>query len=250
MLPKRTGLPIPVLPIKTIQKAEHCARLIWSGKPFLSGREHTSDAEFMENFSKPVIDFLFGKSQSINFDPTTVHDLVVVAGLKPLFRTWHEIDMRQFEVFLESHASSLITKPNTAIEMADFVKEAGRSLVGTQYQGKAGYRVALASRILFFAFPKIEFLNYSNDLAQALHLQTRPQAAIESFHIVMEKGLLRNAVQLNSLPLPTLGPLLDPSVYYGAISNGDWWQRRVFDLALKIHFRIISPMSPLPPRPV
>jgi hypothetical protein len=250
MPPKRMGLPIPALPTKIIQKAEHCARLIWNGKSFLNGREHTSDAEFMEKFTKPVNNFLFGTYQSINFDPMAIHDLVVVAGLKPLFRSWHEIDIRQFEVFLENNATALITGPNGAVEMGDFVKEAGRSLVSSQYQGKAGYRVALASRILFFAFPKIGFFNFSNDLVEALHLQTRPQAAIENFHIIMEKGLLQNAVQLNGLPTPTLDPMLDPIVYQGAILNGDWWQRRVLDLALKIHFSKISPLSPLPPRPI
>jgi len=250
MPPGRKIQPIPAFSTQRILQAEHCARLIWTGKSFVKNSLHTSDEQFLEQFSGPVSDFLAGTAQTISFDPDDVHDLVVVSGLKPLFRTWNLIDMRQFEVYLESTVPLLMGRVLTPLELGVFVKDAGRALVSSQYKGKSGYRVALASRLLFFALPGLRLFNFSNDFVPALNLQSRPQVAILTLHELMEQGLLLNDNHLKAIQLPKFSPALNSKNYKHRIVGGDWWQRRVLDLAIKLHFRTVVPLNPLPPRPV
>ena len=129
------------------------------------------------------------------------------------------------------------------------MKNSGKALVSTKVNTNAGYRVALASRILFFALPQVKLFNFSQDLSDALQLQSRPQVAIYNFQEIFDAGLRSNRSRLNKITPPASLGIIDGSVYDENLVNGDWWQRRVLDLAVKLHFSTVTPINPLPPKP-
>tara|TARA_B100000780_G_C21062605_1_gene427190 strand:- start:284 stop:1042 length:759 start_codon:yes stop_codon:yes gene_type:complete len=252
MPPARQAKKIPKLPSADLDKAEHCVRLIWVGQSYLKDNKmQTQDERFLEQLSKPVEDFLTNHSSAIMFDQKHIHDLMVVGGLKALFRSKAQLDFIQFQQFLEAELPCLL--PNsaqlTANEISDFLKAAGKALVNKNVQTNAGYRVALASRILFFALPTMQLFNFSNDLAEALVLPTRPQVAIYKFQEIFENGLTVNKSKLSSYPIPKSRGLVNSNIYKVNLVLGDWWQRRIFDLAVRINLRTVDPLNPLPPRP-
>jgi len=252
MPPARQPLIIPRLSQTVIDKAEHCARLIWFGTSYLTGKPQTSDELLLQEFSRPVNDLFTGQTNSVAFSRSAIHDLMVVGGLKALFRTQHQLDFQQFETILETNLFSLQqSSPATItnLQLSEFVKNSGKALVSTKVKTNAGYRVALASRILFFALPQVKLFNYSQDLSNALQLQSRPQVAIYNFQEIFDAGLRSNRSRLNKITPPASLGIIDGSVYDENLVNGHWWQRRVLDLAVKLHFNTVTPINPLPPKP-
>jgi hypothetical protein len=252
MPPARQPLIIPRLSQTVIDKAEHCARLIWFGTSYLTGKPQTSDELLLQEFSRPVNDLFTGQTNSVAFSRSAIHDLMVVGGLKALFRTQHQLDFQQFETFLETNLFSLQqSSPATItnLQLSEFVKNSGKALVSTKVKTNAGYRVALASRILFFALPQVKMFNFSQDLSNALQLQSRPQVAIYNFQEIFDAGLRSNRSRLNKITPPASLGIIDGSVYDENLVNGHWWQRRVLDLAVKLHFNTVTPINPLPPKP-
>ena len=252
MPPGRQAKRIPKLSNAVLDDAEHCARLIWVGTSYLKDKaRHTEDERFLEQFSKPVEGFLTKQTPTIMFDQKHIHDLMVVGGLKALFRSKSQLDFNQFQLYLEMELPSLLQK-NTylnATQVSDFLKSAGKALVSKSVNTNAGYRVALASRILFFALPNLRLFNFSNDLAEVLMLPTRPQVAIYKFQEIFENGLAINKSQLSSYPIPKSHGLVSQNAYFTNLIQGDWWQRRILDLAVRIHFQTVTPLNPLPLRP-
>ena len=115
MPPARQPLKIPRLSQNIIDRAEHCARLIWFGTSYLTAKPQTSDEFLLQEFSRPVKDFLTGQTNSITFSSGALHDLMVVGGLKALFRTQHQLDFRQFETFLENNLFNLLKSSSSSI---------------------------------------------------------------------------------------------------------------------------------------
>lgn len=252
MPPARQPLTIPPLSQTVINRAEHCARLIWFGTSYLTGKPQTSDELLLEEFSRPVQDFLTGRTKSIAFSRSAIHDLMVVGGLKALFRTQHQLDFQQFETFLETNLFSLLrSSPATItnLQLSEFVKNSGKALVSAKVNTNAGYRVALASRILFFALPRVKLFNFSQDFSDVLQLQSRPQIAIYNFQEIFDAGLRLNRSRLRNITPPASSGIIDEQIYGNKLIMDDWWQRRVLDLAVKLHFNTVTPINPLPPKP-
>mgnify|MGYP001162171550 CR=1 FL=1 len=252
MPPARPAKKIPKLPNSDIDNAEHCARLIWVGQSYLKKNKiQTEDELFLEQFSKPIESFLSNQSSTIIFDQKHIHDLMVVGGLKALFRSKSELDFFQFEKYLEKELPILIRTPTPIApeKMSNFLKGASRALVHKNVKTNGGYRIVLAYRILFFALPQLTIFNFSKDLIKALQLATRPQVAIYKFQEIFENGLAVNKSKLSSYPIPKLHRLANQNLYTASLVQGDWWQRRILDLAVRLHFKTVTPLNPLPPRP-
>ena len=133
--------------------------------------------------------------------------------------------------------------------MSNFLKGASRALVHKNVKTNGGYIIVLAYRILFFALPQLTIFNFSKDLIKALQLATRPQVAIYKFQEIFENGLAVNKSKLSSYPIPKLHRLANQNLYTASLVQGDWWQRRILDLAVRLHFKTVTPLNPLPPRP-
>lgn len=93
---------------------------------------------------------------------------------------------------------------------------------------------ALAFRILFFAIPDFPCFNYSSAIINELRLSTADANFYSNFVETLNRGYRMNWERLVrfEMPLPTH---LNSKVWLRARNYG-WWQRRVFDLALVLHF--------------
>jgi hypothetical protein len=71
-----------------------------------------------------------------------------------------------------------------------------------------------------------------------MRFQSRPQAAIPIFNKYLCDGLQLNNVLLKKLEMPKTTVLAED--IWTEAKKGDWWQRRVLDLALLLHFGLVS----------
>lgn len=71
-----------------------------------------------------------------------------------------------------------------------------------------------------------------------MRLQSRPQAAISYFNKYLYEGLQLNKALLKNLDMPN--PTVLSENIWMAANKGGWWQRRVLDLALLLHFGLVS----------
>ena len=116
----------------------------------------------------------------------------------------------------------------------NFTKNLAQHLNVSTATGKvvkgAGDQRALASRLLFFAMPKIHFYNISIPLAKKLDTHYGLQAnTVDAIYEKMNELFLCNEVALRKLPRPKFSELTGLSA---SIKDGDWWERRVLDLAV------------------
>lgn len=100
------------------------------------------------------------------------------------------------------------------------------------------HQVILASRILFFNTPNIEVFNISSGIARNLGFIGRPYKYLTAFNLKMHKIFLANRTQLSKCNPPKV--LLLSGVLANSFASTTWWERRVLDLALLIHFNEIT----------
>ena len=94
----------------------------------------------------------------------------------------------------------------------------------------SGDQKALASRVLFFAMPELHAFNYSGPLIDSLKSHGEYIGGdLVDVYIVMNDLLNDNMKELKKLPRPKF---TNKNGLSKAINLGDWWERRVLDLAL------------------
>jgi hypothetical protein len=97
-----------------------------------------------------------------------------------------------------------------------------------------GAQISLASRLMFFAIPDMPLYNYSTGIADGLNLKGSPKTFIGTYLEALEDGYLRNWELLSQFEMPQ--PVtLDKQIWLKARDSG-WWQRRIYDLALKLYY--------------
>ena len=232
------------IPVLTIRDANICAEACWYGINFKNLRVNQliSDESLMEYFAEPM--YAHGKNVA-TFNPDIfadkVNDLITACGLRMLRLGFHRISINaaigtiknqiypMFDTVRTSSIRHSRTQPSNAI----------RHLSNGMVTQPNYHQIILASRILFFNVPNIRIYNISSALASSLGLKGRPVNYHIQFREKMDKYLSHNRTQLSkhSLPPPTH---LDKRVW-DQINQTDWWQRRVLDLALLIHFGCVIP---------
>ena len=242
----------PIFSVAELDLAHDCAKLLWHGISFETAKSCVSDEELMSYFASPIQQYLTKQKSFLSFDLNHLHRLIIAAGLKPMLRKKHELSYPQFEKFLSQNFNSYESEINKASSTSDlwkvssaFMKQVGKSLVDVNVQTNAGYRIPLATRILFFALPTHPLANFSNGLAKSLNLQSRPEAAIHPFYQIFHDCLIINNKQLRKYGMPQSLGVLDDDIY-SAVRNSDWWHRRVIDIALLLHFNVTKVATPLP----
>ena len=93
--------------------------------------------------------------------------------------------------------------------------------------------IMLATRLLFYIMPNILLFNYSPEIAKILNLNSDRENAIFYYQEKLWDGLKLNWLNLCEYHMPPPKEI-DKKIYDLAKQSG-WWQRRVFDLALKFH---------------
>lgn len=92
---------------------------------------------------------------------------------------------------------------------------------------------AVASRILNFGFPDLNIYNYSVGISSGLKLFEQ-DTLLENYYVLLDDGFQRNWEKLSKYELPVSN--IVPDAVWDRARNGGWWQRRVYDLALKMYF--------------
>jgi len=117
----------------------------------------------------------------------------------------------------------------------DMVKELSERLNIYQNGEYLGNQPALASRLLNFGFPDLGVYNYSNTIRTGLKLNYPDvQDILTDYYKLLDDGYRRNWNTLAKFTMPP-SQAMSKTVWQRA-NNGGWWQRRVYDLALKMYF--------------
>lgn len=241
----KAGLPlaVPKLSPYEIKLGELCALDLWDGIDYQTGEDIERDELFLGNFSTHAASLYSGRRTTLNVSVQDLHNFVIVAGLKNQYQTSNGTDLSKgISAFNAAVLPSYTTwkKKTTTQNSVELVTKAvldwSPTFVKNPNIGSrvGNYRVAIACRFLFFAFPDFPVFNFSDDLSNSLNLQKRPQAALPYFNQIMAEGMMTNRVLLakSVMPQPTSMSL---ALWKSADKNG-WWRRRVLDLALLLHF--------------
>jgi hypothetical protein len=221
---------------------------LWNEIDFEIGNaNHISDEDLLHRFAMPVQALLKNPSTKQQITEHDIRALIRVAGLKPLFRSSNPTDFQAgilkfgvtvfplYKDWLSGNQASNqlgVTGKITLDWSPTFVVNVSGHTVN------GNHRVPIAVRILFFALPDMMFFNFSNDLSKAMQLQTRPQAALPNFNQYLFQGIIDTKNELDKLKMPA--PTIMTSKLLAKAEQNGWWQRRVLDLALLLHFNKIS----------
>lgn len=239
--------PIPVFTSRQIDIANDAAVLLYNGRDFVNGEEIVSDREFLVHFSSEFERLRKSNKPAIRLSRIIIHDLIIVSMLKPMYRKQNELTYPGLERYFNSHYPAFYRgyktnkdKETKLLMSSEFVIKSGKAVVKPNVSAKAGYRVPFASRMLFFAAPEMLIFNYANRLAEKeMKYQSRPHYAYPYYAKDMLEGLRKNWKQLSRYNIP-LKRKNKPEVDIAVAYRSHWWARRVFDIALLLHFRVFT----------
>ena len=247
MANRRLFKQVPKFTAFELALAEQCVIDLWNGINYVDGEGmEVSDEKFLIEFARPFYNLVKNSNTQNLITEYSIRRLIRVANLKALFRSSNPTDFqagirciaKDIVPLYKGMTSNSLNLTPTGYGTHAVLELGSRFVTPIKAPTRNGnYRVALASRVLFFAIPDMLLFNFSNELAEAMLFQKRPQAAIPYFMEILHTGLILNN-GLHSMKLPP--PNIMSSVLYNKIQKTDWWQRRVLDLALLLHFRVVS----------
>lgn len=243
-----TPLPVPKFTASQIALAHVCAVSLWDGYEYQTGKPmQYSEEEYMQLFTSVTQKVVKNAQARTKLNIPDIQDLIIDAGMKALHRTTLGTDLTKavnaYKATAVKHYSDWKNKTTPICLPYEYATRAeldwGVCFVDnpTGATRNGNYRVPLASRVLFLAMPDMMVFNFSNSLAKKMLFQSRPQAAIANYNKIMSKGLVLNKQLLNKLDMPP--PTVLSMETWQAAEKAQWWQRRVMDLALLLHHRLV-----------
>ncbi len=227
---------------KTIDEAHICAEALWYGINYKNLKPTVPDEELLQYFAEPM--YRHGRNVA-NFNPdifrSNVKRLISACGLNALNLGAGRMDLLQGIATIKGqiyqHFDDVQMKRPVmpAVNLSiTAINDLSRGLViHPQY-----HQIILASRILFFNTPNIEIFNISSGIARNLGFSGRPYKYLTVFNLKMQRVYLANRTQLSKCKAPKI--LLLTGVLANSFASTTWWERRVLDLALLLHFKEIS----------
>ena len=243
-----THITVPKFSASHLALAEVCATELWNGFDYQTGKAlPVSDEALLVMFATPTFAMYASPRTQQTFTELDVRDLIRVARLKALFRSTQVTDFQgAITAYRKTALAAYRGWKNKTIKLSNPYDYATRATLdwspkfvnNSRVSPNGNHRVPLACRILFFAMPDMMVFNFSNGLATKMRLQSRPQAALPYFNKYLYEGLHHNKVLLKNLKMPQ-STTLNKEIWHAANKN-DWWQRRVLDLALLLHFGVVA----------
>lgn len=261
---------VPNFSETAIYIADLCARESWLGKSYETGKKKTysfdieitsKDGEITsESFSSYLSDEAFltifatqllksagiaGVKTHKNGDSITFNNfsaLLDAAQLNSAINTNKAIvDIENGLNFLKKNLVNSYkqwNKDNYKNPNSDLAKDMFKQLSGELCLKENGIPIgsqpAVASRLLNFGFPDLCVYNYSTGIHRGLRLSNSDNALIDKYYALLDDGYKRNWHLLSKYEMPISSKIND--VVWQRARNGGWWQRRVYDLALKMYF--------------
>lgn len=186
----------------------------------------TTSPKHRISLSKPIIDN-FAKATKINVATRRQSNLDYTKGIDtigniilPKYKNWN---LRNTETLHSSIGY-------------DFTEELSKGFFKPSPKLQDGNHLALASRILFYLIPNLPLFNYSPQIANGMKLNGTAQEILADYITELQNGYERNWHLLSQyqMPYPTS---LNEDIWMKARNSG-WWQRRIYDLALKYYFTV------------
>lgn len=232
-------IPVPKFTHAQVVLADICAKELWEGRNFIKHRKQAiSEEELLTRFSTPARGLMQNPSSTQCF---TQYDIDLIADASRIGRFKLPTNT------LQAIASFKATISPTYQLWLSNSKKMKRHQFPTQctidwsdelvsgLTNKNPHRIALSNRVLFFALPDMPFFIYSGSLAKnVLQISGSPPKSLHKFNDALAAGLKRNHLELSKLSLPPAVTM--PSSLWTVINQTDWWQRRVLDIALMLHF--------------
>lgn len=261
---------VPNFSEAAIYIADLCAREAWIGKSYETGAslvKHKLNVKIGRANRQPIFHDSFGFPSDENFLAAFGTELLRRAGVKNLdfaknldSITYHnfgllldaaklnsavntnftKLDIPQGITFLKHDLKNdykkwtkeRIENPNHELAKS-MAKRLSQQLCMIENGVPLSYQPAVASRLLNFGFPDLNIYNYSVGISSGLKLFDQ-QTLLDSYYELLDDGFQRNWHQLAKYEMPVSNVV--PDAVWHRARNGGWWQRRVYDLALKIYF--------------
>jgi hypothetical protein len=261
---------VPNFSEAAIYIADLCAREAWVGKSYETGAsliKHKLNVKIGRANRQPVFQDCFGFPSDENFLAAFGTELLRRAGVKNLDAaknrdsiTYHnfgllldaaklnsavntkfaKLDIPQGINFLKRDlkneykkwANDRIYRPNPELAKS-MVMRLSEQLCMIENGAPLCYQPAVASRLLNFGFPDLNIYNYSVGISSGLKLFEQ-QTLLDSYYELLDDGFQRNWHQLAKYEMPVSN--IVPDAVWHRARNGGWWQRRIYDLALKMYF--------------
>lgn len=232
-------IPVPKFTKAQILLADICAKELWEGRNFIKRRKQSiSEEELLSRFAVPALGLMQNPSSTQCF---TQHDIDVLSDTSRIGRFKLPTNTPQAIASFQATISptyQLWLSKSRKMKRHQFPTRCTIDWSDDLVSGlpnKKPHRIALSNRVLFFALPNMPFFIYSGSLANnRLQIKGTPPKSIHEFNDSLAAGLKRNHLELSKLSLPPA--LTMPSSLWTVINQTDWWQRRVLDIALMLHF--------------
>ena len=207
-------LPVPILKLQPheIQLANNAALLQWNVYDYVSGDEVQPDHYFLSTFSTELKKARLQPTQPIKFSDPDIREFIKVCGITVTLLRQSELSFRQMEADLMTAYPSCYRNISIAVPAGNSLTDTTNLLINSSMAlvdnnmllpGKIGHRVALASRLMFFAAPECLIFNYSRPLAmRKLKYGTRTWVAYPKFAKAMLDGLRTNWGELSKYNIP------------------------------------------------
>ena len=249
---------IPVLSDSLLRLADLCARELWVGTNFVTGKPQQyspkkksnqspivsepvalSDEHLLAMFAIPFYASARVHGQKVKV-PLPIHHIdpyfINIAGLNAARNPPTQGIKDGVALLLSSLSSDYKNYISGKCNESSIEKAATYTSKLVEAFGEISEisHRALAFRILFFAIPDFPCFNYSVEIVKALKLSTNESNFFSNFVNTLDRGYQLNWERLSQFEMP-LPYHLDPTIWQLARNHG-WWQRRIFDLALLIFF--------------
>lgn len=265
MASKRKLNQVPNLSLSSIHLADLCAKQIWVGIDYTNGEqirgvkttyrtsEDTikiatsrsvllSDEVFLETFATPFLSSVENSTISCDTDinDSDIDNLIDVTNNIYSKIKKSNVDKQTGLTVLMADIVHVYEQWDKALSNTSSAEDATQitlSLAEAFFKSKAeqiGAQISLASRLMFFAIPDMPLYNFSAGIADGLNIKGSPKDIIGTYPDTLEDGYLRNWELLSKFEMP-LPVTLDKQIWSKARESG-WWQRRIYDLALKLYY--------------
>ena len=252
---------VPLLTKSAIHLAHLCALETWQGYSYSKGTlfnnllvEHSpgssykstnllplSDEYLMSRFATHLLSIIYPKE----FKNTTPISISLidkfrnVAGIKTTGRRGPKPDYSGgIDYFKKQVSDDYRLCLNASLEDKPFepvyaIQSLSIALTHQNSNRIESEHIMLATRILFFIMPNITVFNLSPEIERILNLKGEREDTIFIYQEKLWEGLKLNWSNLCDYDMP-LPKVIDRKIYDLAKSSG-WWQRRIYDLALKLY---------------
>lgn len=253
-------MPAPTIPRTPIQKftkaeldeADLCARALWNGISFETGKKVISDAWLLDAFATPFYKIPLSNTYNSVTD-LDVKELVKACKLIATFRDTNKqhylaglsvISQQIYPIYDNwlHKAGGLSREVYGALAVSTLSD--GLAMRNPQSNRPVPHRTVLASRLMFFIAPTMQCFNMNNSIALKYGLQSRPYAYRDEYCSLMYDGLMNNWSLLQTYKLPDCTNELTYETWQKLIES-DWWQRRVLDIAVLIKNGLASTIKGL-----